>query len=564
MADSSSGTYTFYPTFSDFVTLYRGAVRVWIGDGTTGVGGKLYVEYNNGTIQDLGYVSDYETAKAYFAELGIELTYEQWVDILVHTPQNAERSEAWAVGTIKGTDVTSEDDAYHNNSKYYAEQSKIWTKGQDLDGQSVQPTDNATYWANEAHGWTNNKDGSVHSYSASNNAKYWAEQSKEYTNGSDLSGQSVVARATDNAEYFKNQAKLWANNGVQGDSPGANNNSRYWAEQAKSYADGKDLTDTDDIRPTDNSEYYKNQSKLWANFGTQGDSPTATNNSKYHSDTSHEERLQSESWAKGTREGSPDSVRQNASTDNSKYYSEQSHEENLQSESWAKGTRNGETDTVRQNASTDNSKYYSEESRGWAVGIGSHTNESAKKYAEDAHTSETNAATSESNAGISETNAAQSEENAEAWAKGTRNGTAVTSEDETYHNNSKYYSDYANSKVAEFSRAVEMATTTYQNSTSGVVRPTGTWTANPQPVAGRYMWIKTTFTWMNGSTTDQYSVSYIGANGTGSVNSVNGLGGDIILDGKNLYVDDTASEPVTIYERVNHLVTSQQIYALFA
>lgn len=37
---------------------------------------------------------------------------------------------------------------------------------------------------------------------------------------------------------------------------------------------------------------------------------------------------------------------------------------------------------------------------------------------------------------------------AEAWARGTRNGSAVGSSDATYHNNSKYYSEQANSSAS--------------------------------------------------------------------------------------------------------------------
>lgn len=53
------------------------------------------------------------------------------------------------------------------------------------------------------------------------------------------------------------------------------------------------------------------------------------------------------------------------------------------------------------------------------------------------------AAASARAAALSETAAADSEENAEAWAAGTRDGTAVESGDDTYHNNSKYYSEQA-------------------------------------------------------------------------------------------------------------------------
>jgi len=73
-----------------------------------------------------------------------------------------------------------------------------------------------------------------------------------------------------------------------------------------------------------------------------------------------------------------------------------------------------------------------------------HLSEENAKDSEDAAAeSEANAATSETNAAQSESNAATSEENAEAWAVGTRDGDPVSSTDETYHNNSKYYSDRA-------------------------------------------------------------------------------------------------------------------------
>ena len=69
--------------------------------------------------------------------------------------------------------------------------------------------------------------------------------------------------------------------------------------------------------------------------------------------------------------------------------------------------------------------------------------DNAKDSEDAAAESEENAATSETNAAQSESNAATSEENAEAWAVGTRDGSPVSSTDETYHNNSKYYSDRA-------------------------------------------------------------------------------------------------------------------------
>lgn len=106
----------------------------------------------------------------------------------------------------------------------------------------------------------------------------------------------------------------------------------------------------------------------------------------------------------------------------------------------------------------------------------------------------------------------------------------------------------------------------YQNSTSGTVIPTGTWTQNPDPQNGKFLWIRIQYTWTNGTIDYFYNVSYIGVNGTGSVHSVNGLGGDVIVDGRNIYVDSNVAEKETLYaafDRINTAITNQEIDALF-
>lgn len=52
-------------------------------------------------------------------------------------------------------------------------------------------------------------------------------------------------------------------------------------------------------------------------------------------------------------------------------------------------------------------------------------------------------------ADASANDAEESAQDAEAWAVGERNGVAVGSSDETYHNNSKYYADLAEQGAAE-------------------------------------------------------------------------------------------------------------------
>ena len=709
----ASGEFTFYPSFDEYVTLYRGVIRVWIAnedETNPGQKGYLYAEYIDGTIQELGPVSDYETAKDYFAHLDppIDLTYGQWADILYHTPDNAQasiasaaaaeesnkQSESWAVGTRGG-----QPDQEHatNNAKFWDEQSKIWATGRDLNNQVVQGANNATYWANNAHGWTNNGSGQADSFAADNNAKYWAEQSKEYTNGEDLSGNPVQARETDNAEYFKNQAKLWANNGAQGDSPGSSNNARYWAEQAKSYSDGKDLSDTTDLRPTDNAEYYKdeakdwvgstnehasatdnaiywkNQAKLWANNGSQGDTPGAENNSRYWAE-------QAKSYSDGKSLDDQTTIR---GTDNAEYYKDEA-------KAWA-GSDNEHA------SATDNAKYWKDQSKLWANfgsdGDAPTASNNAKEYARqsaasataastsetnaaqsatdaaasesaaaqsetnaatsasnaaqsetsaaasesaaaqsetNAATSETNAATSatnaatsetnaaasesaaaqsESNAAQSESNAAQSETNAAASevnaaqsainaaaseanaAQSESDAAQHESDAETAKNAAEAAQAKAETAMSHYPRiksndnwevwnvaqedwedtghkSIAEATTSYayQNSESGTTVPTGTWTNSPQPQEGKYIWSRITYTWTNGSVDNFYNVTYVGVNGTGSVNSVNGKGGNVILDGKDIYVDRSLEVKETIYaavERLGTRITEAEIDVLF-
>ena len=67
----------------------------------------------------------------------------------------------------------------------------------------------------------------------------------------------------------------------------------------------------------------------------------------------------------------------------------------------------------------------------------------AEQNAYNAGQSALAAAASASEASDSETNAAASESNAEAWAVGERGGVPVEQTDDTYHNNSKYYSEQA-------------------------------------------------------------------------------------------------------------------------
>nr|DAS83779.1 MAG TPA: tail protein [Caudoviricetes sp.] len=62
---------------------------------------------------------------------------------------------------------------------------------------------------------------------------------------------------------------------------------------------------------------------------------------------------------------------------------------------------------------------------------------------------------------------------------------------------------------------VKSASVTYQVGTSGTAKPTGTWgTSVPTVENGQYLWTKTTVEYSDGKSTEAYSVSYKGTNGS--------------------------------------------------
>ncbi len=91
----------------------------------------------------------------------------------------------------------------------------------------------------------------------------------------------------------------------------------------------------------------------------------------------------------------------------------------------------------------------------------------------------------------------------------------------------KYSGEITLAKVQDGSSGVSCtgSASTYQVGTSGTVRPTGAWSSTiPSVSAGQYLWVKTTFTYSDSSTSDIYSVSYMGTNGTQGI------------DGKSVYM----------------------------
>lgn len=187
----------------------------------------------------------------------------------------------------------------------------------------------------------------------------------------------------------------------------------------------------------------------------------------------------------------------------------------------------------------------------------------ALSYKNSALSAKNAAATSATNAEASKTAAQQAKTAAETAQ--SKAETAIThyprikNNDnwETWDATNEVWVDTGHKSMAEATISYD-----YQNSTSGSVVPTGAWVQIPAPEAGKFMWSRMIYTWNNGSVDYFYNVSYIGTNGEGSVNSVNGLGGDVILDGRNIYLNNDNRVLGTIYENFA-TITNEQIDTLF-
>ena len=98
---NSDSDLTFDIDFTEFVPMLDSVEALFIGDGTSediqetidpqtgekvysgGTAGYLYAKYHGGYWQSLGFVSDYEKVKSHFAEHGISITYDDWIDMLI-------------------------------------------------------------------------------------------------------------------------------------------------------------------------------------------------------------------------------------------------------------------------------------------------------------------------------------------------------------------------------------------------------------------------------------------------------------------------------------------------
>lgn len=125
---------------------------------------------------------------------------------------------------------------------------------------------------------------------------------------------------------------------------------------------------------------------------------------------------------------------------------------------------------------------YMQDAEAWAVGtkngtaVGSsdptyHNN--SKYYSQQASSSAATASTKAGEAAASATSADGFAETAEAWAKGTKDGTAVGSSDPAYNNHAKYYAGQAQSQANQAASTLATVQALIRDTTFSVNFSTG-------------------------------------------------------------------------------------------
>lgn len=195
--------------------------------------------------------------------------------IIAQIDADADKSEAYAVGTKGGTPVPSTDPTYHNNSKYYSEQAaasaaSIGDLAEDAEAWAVGTRDGAA---------VPSTDPAYH-----NNSKYYAQDAGDKATDAGTSATSASTNAL-KAEGFA----VGEQNGtaVTSGSPYYHNNAEYFAGEASTSATNASTSETNAGLSESAAAQSEEDSEAWA-IGerngvpvTSGD-PTFQNNAKYY------------------------------------------------------------------------------------------------------------------------------------------------------------------------------------------------------------------------------------------------------------------------------------------
>ena len=202
-----------------------------------------------------------------------------------------------------------------------------------------------------------------------------------------------------------------------------------------------------DGTPVESGTYYHNNSKYYSEQAS-----TSATNAHISEVNAGDSETNALSYKNSASQSASDALGyKNASSSNATA----SANEALKSEGFAVGQQNGTDVSSGSPYYHNNAKYFSEQ---------------ASTSATNAHTSEVNAGLSQSNASGSATNASNSALVSEGFAVGQQNGTDVSSGSPYYENNSKYYSEQAESikeEMADLLDNVAMQDGYYESLTAG-------------------------------------------------------------------------------------------------
>lgn len=218
--------------------------------------------------------------------------------------EEVEQAEAWARGTRDGVPVSSDDVAYHNNSKYYsevagtaetgavaakeaaeaaagsigdlAEDAEAWAVGK-RDGQDVPSSDptyhnNAKYYSSQANTYKN----------TANNAKTAAQTAQAAAEAAQAAAEAAAGSIGDEVE----QAEAWAagtrdGQPVPSTDPAYHNNAAYYAGQAGTSATAAAASATSAASDAEDAEAYGAATRGGQELPSTD--PAYQNNAKYYS-----------------------------------------------------------------------------------------------------------------------------------------------------------------------------------------------------------------------------------------------------------------------------------------
>ena len=568
---------SFTPTFQELVALYRGIDQVWIEDD-----GALYAEWVDGRKNYIGPVSGYWYYVDQCQKADPPITpksFSEWVQMLLDASVNAQAAEDAAAEAAE-----SAQDASESATDATTQATTAGTYAQAASDSADTATAQAEAAATSAENASDSAAAAADSAESIEGIESRLNDLEErvndqaetvsdnvdtvlgYKTDAETAAQSAENSSTD-AETARTLSEAWAVGQIYGEDVPAGhqtyqNNAKYYSEQSAASANEADQRASDSQESSISSEAWAAGSKNGIVISDTSD-PNYHNNSLWYSGTA-------EAWAKGTRNGTEVSAGQDGYQDNALWYKNQTdmlYQQTAEAQADVQANRNDvaniydSVQIVEENvsdmsstviANTQNALNYSLNAEEWAVGTrnGIQTStDNAKQWSS-----------------VSQSYAL----NAEAYAVGTRNGSAV----ETDVSAKKYAADAQNyqslAERAKNSIQNPSIETYYATSGSGRNIPTAGWQAEINPVSGQYVWAKTIITWNDSAVSTIYNVSYIGVNGDGSVNSVNGFGGDVTLDATDITMDKDDEAPQTISDRINSImqdftvITNAQIDALFA